>query len=108
MKIHDPLPVPSNSISHIGDKGRLSEKTVKKALEILSIVTYNALLLGKNPVSLAAAAALYLETIETSEYTTQLRTPIAADVSAVTVRKRCLEIIHSLSRPAARIFWQSR
>jgi hypothetical protein len=50
------------------------------------------MLSGKNPVSLAAAA-LYLATIETKEYTTQLRIAIAADVSTVTVRKRCLEII---------------
>jgi transcription initiation factor TFIIB len=86
------LPVPSNSISRIADKARLSEKTVRKALEVLSIVGDNALLSGKNPVSLAAAS-LYLATIETGEYTTQLRIAIAADVSTVTVRKRCLEII---------------
>ena len=92
MKIHVPLPVPSNSISRIADKARLSEKTVRKALEVLSIVGDNALLSGKNPVSLAAAS-LYLATIETGEYTTQLRIAIAADVSTVTVRKRCLEII---------------
>jgi len=92
MKIHVPLPVPSNSISRIADKARLSEKTVRKALEILALVGDNALLSGKNPVSLAAAS-LYLATIETSEYATQLRIAIAADVSTVTVRKRCLEII---------------
>ena len=92
MKIHVPLPVPSNSISRIADKARLSERTVRKALEILSAVGDSALLSGKNPVSLAAAS-LYLSTIETGEYTTQLRIAIAADVSTVTVRKRCLEII---------------
>ncbi len=92
MKIHVPLPMPSNSISRIADKARLSEKTVRKALEILALVGDNAMLSGKNPVSLAAAS-LYLATIETSEYTTQLRIAIAADVSTVTVRKRCLEII---------------
>jgi transcription initiation factor TFIIB len=92
MKIHVPLPVPSNSISRIADKAKLSEKTVRKALEVLSTVGDNALLSGKNPVSLAAAS-LYLATIETGEYTTQLRIAIAADVSTVTVRKRCLEII---------------
>lgn len=92
MKINIPLPVPSNSISRIADKARLSERTVRKALEILALVGDNALLSGKNPMSLAAAS-LYLATIETSEYTTQLRIAIAADVSTVTVRKRCLEII---------------
>lgn len=92
MKIRVPLPVPSNSISRISGKAKLSEKTARKALELLSAVVDNALLSGKNPVSLAAAA-LYLATIETKEYTTQLRIAIAADVSTVTVRKRCLEII---------------
>ena len=92
MKIHVPLPVPSNSISRIAGKAGLSEKTVRKALELLSAVGDNALLSGKNPVSLAAAS-LYLATIETGDYTTQLRIAIAADVSTVTVRKRCLEII---------------
>ncbi|HZC88862.1 MAG TPA: transcription initiation factor IIB [Nitrososphaera sp.] len=92
MKIHVPLPVPTNSISRIADKAHLSEKTVRKAREILEIIGDNALLSGKNPVSLAAAS-LYLATIETGEYTTQLRVAIAADVSTVTIRKRCLEII---------------
>ena len=92
MKMHVPLPMPSNSISRIADKAKLSEKTVRKALDILGRVADNAMLSGKNPVSLAAAS-LYLATVETGEYTTQLRIAIAADVSTVTVRKRCLEII---------------
>lgn len=92
LKIRVPLPVPSNSISRISGKARLTEKTARKALELLGAVADNAMLSGKNPVSLAAAA-LYLATLETKEYTTQLRIAIAADVSTVTVRKRCLEII---------------
>jgi hypothetical protein len=98
--------VPSNSISRIADKAGLSEKTVRKALEILSIVGDSALLSGKNPVSLAAAA-LYLSTIETSEYTTQLRIAIAADVSTVTVRKRCLEIIQLVKEGSSHILPKS-
>ncbi len=92
MKIHLPLPVPSNSMSRIADRARLSERTVRKALEILSQVGDDALLSGKNPVSLAAAA-LYLAAVETGEYTTQLKIAIAAGVSTVTVRKRCIEIV---------------
>ncbi|HLG37220.1 MAG TPA: hypothetical protein VI338_03735, partial [Nitrososphaera sp.] len=92
MKIRVPLPVPSSSISRISGRAKLSEKTARKALELLGVVVDSAMLSGKNPVSLAAAA-LYLATIETKEYTTQLRIAIAADVSTVTVRKRCLEII---------------
>jgi transcription initiation factor TFIIB len=92
MRIHVPLPMPSNSISRIADRARLSERTVRRALEILSTVEDSSLLFGKNPVSLAAAS-LYLASIETHEYTTQLRVAIAADVSTVTVRKRCIEIM---------------
>jgi transcription initiation factor TFIIB len=92
MKIRVPLPVPSSSISRISARAKLSERTARKALELLGVVVDSAMLSGKNPVSLAAAA-LYLATIETKEYTTQLRIAIAADVSTVTVRKRCLEII---------------
>lgn len=102
MRIRVPLPVPSNSISRIADKARLSEKTVRKALELLAAVGDNALLSGKNPVSLAAAS-LYLATVETGEYTTQLRIAIAADVSTVTVRKRCLEIIKLLTSSNPRL-----
>jgi transcription initiation factor TFIIB len=106
MKIHIPLPVPSNSISRIADKARLSEKTVRKALEILALVGDNTLLSGKNPFSLAAAS-LYLATIETSEYTTQLRIAIAADVSTVTVRKRCLEIIQLVKEDNSQLLARS-
>jgi transcription initiation factor TFIIB len=106
MKIHVPLPVPSNSISRIADKAHLSERTVRKALEILAQVGDNALLSGKNPVSLAAAS-LYLATIETSEYTTQLRIAIAADVSTVTVRKRCLEIIQLVKESNSQLLAKS-
>jgi transcription initiation factor TFIIB len=106
MKIHVPLPMPSNSISRIADKARLSEKTVRKALEILALVGDNTLLSGKNPVSLAAAS-LYLATIETSEYTTQLRIAIAADVSTVTVRKRCLEIIQLVKEDNSQLLSKS-
>jgi transcription initiation factor TFIIB len=93
MKIYVPLPLPAHNMSRIADRAKLSEKTLRKALEILSQIGDNALLSGKNPVSLAAAA-LYMASLETGEYTTQLRIAIAADVSTVTVRKRCLEIIH--------------
>jgi transcription initiation factor TFIIB len=102
MKIHVPLPIPSNSISRIADRARLSEKTVRSALEILSLVDDSALLSGKNPVSLAAAA-LYLATIETGEHTTQLRIAIAADVSTVTIRKRCLEIIQLIKESRSQL-----
>jgi transcription initiation factor TFIIB len=106
MKIRVPLPVPSNSISRIAVKARLSERTVRKALEILSQVGDNALLSGKSPVSLAAAA-LYLAAIETGEYTTQLRIAIAADVSTVTVRKRCLEIIRLVKEVNSQLLTKS-
>lgn len=102
MKMQVPLPVPSNSISRIADKANLSERAVRRALEILAKAGDNALLSGKNPVSLAAAA-LYLAAVESNEYTTQLRIAIAADVSTVTVRKRCLELLQLLKEAGIKI-----
>ena len=106
MQMHVPLPVPTNSISRIADRAHLSEKTIRKALEILELVGDNASLSGKNPISLAAAS-LYLATIETGEYTTQLRIAIAADVSTVTVRKRCLEIIQLVKENSSSLLAKS-
>ena len=106
MKIHVPLPMPSNSISRIADRARLTEKTVRRALEILSAVEESSLMFGKNPVSLAAAS-LYLASIETHEYTTQLRVAIAADVSTVTVRKRCIEIMQLMGNSGGIPFRQA-
>ena len=91
MKINVGLPKPSSNISGIAKRAGLSGKTERKALEILSQTESDAILSGKKPVSLAAAA-LYLASIKTGEHATQLRIAIAAELTAITIRKRALEL----------------
>lgn len=85
------LPTPSSNISCIAERSGLSGKTERKALEILSQVKGNAILSGKKPISLAAAA-LYVASLKTGEHITQLRIAIAAELTTITIRKRALEI----------------
>ena len=82
---------PSRSISSIAKKAGLSTKTERKALEILEQVNRDTTLLGKKPISIAAAS-LYLASFQTNEYTTQLRIAIASELTTITIRKRSMEL----------------
>ncbi len=86
---------PSHNVSQIAKKAGLSVKTERKALEILEQVRGNPILSGKKPASLAAAA-LYLASFQTREYTTQLRIGIASELTTVTIRKRSIELSQML------------
>jgi transcription initiation factor TFIIB len=61
------------------------------AIEILAKVKGDQRLVGKRPISLAAAA-LYLASTKNGDRTTQLRLAYAAGVTPITIRKRSLEI----------------
>jgi transcription initiation factor TFIIB len=95
MKINLNLPSPISHISKIAERTGLSGRVERKALEILSKVSSNSLLAGKKPISIAAAA-LYLASVQTKQ-TTQLRIAIATDLTTITIRKRCNEIIQILN-----------
>jgi transcription initiation factor TFIIB len=94
MKINLGLPSPISHISKIAERTGLSGKIERKALDILSKVSSNSLLVGKKPISIAAAA-LYLASVQTKQ-TTQLRVAIATDLTTITIRKRCNEIMQIL------------
>lgn len=95
MNIKLGLPNPITHISKIAERTGLSGKTERKALEILSKVGTNSLLAGKKPISIAAAA-LYLASLHTKEHTTQLRIALATDLTTITIRKRCVDIMQIL------------
>ncbi|MHB8566834.1 MAG: transcription initiation factor IIB [Nitrososphaerales archaeon] len=86
---------PSNDVSRIATKAGLSGRSERKALTILASVKDNATLVGKRPISIAAAA-LYLASIQEGERANQLRLAFAAGVTPVTLRKRSLEITQIL------------
>lgn len=95
MNIRIGLPNPISHISKIAERTGLSCKTERKALEILSKVSTNSLLSGKKPISIAAAA-LYMASLQTKEHTTQLRIALATDLTTITIRKRCVDIMQIL------------
>jgi len=70
-------------------------RTQRRALDILSKVGDDPVVIGKKPISVAAAA-LYMAALETGEYTTQLRLAVASELTTITIRKRYLEIVQIL------------
>lgn len=97
IRLNVGLPNPIAHLSRISERARLSGKTERKAIEILSIVSTDPMLVGKKPISIAAAA-LYLASLKTKEHTTQLRIAIASDLTTITIRKRCVEIVQILEK----------
>jgi transcription initiation factor TFIIB len=91
MKMTVGVPNPARYLSKISVRARLSGRTERRALEILSFLEGDPVLSGKKPISLAAAS-LYLAALQVGEHTTQLRIAIASDLTTITLRKRCLEI----------------
>lgn len=95
MKMSVSIPEPSQNISKIAARAKLGGRTQRKALDILSQIGDDPVIIGKKPISVAAAA-LYMAALETKEYTTQLRLAVASDLTTITIRKRYLEIVHIL------------
>ncbi len=90
------VPSPANYVSAVAAKASLQGTTERMAIEILNRVKGDARLVGKRPISLAAAA-LYLASVKSGDRTTQLRLAYAAGVTPITIRKRSLEISDMLS-----------
>jgi transcription initiation factor TFIIB len=84
-------PDPAFQVSRIASRAGLGGRTERRAIQILDKVKNHALLAGKRPVSIAAAA-LYLAASQTSEYTTQIRIAFAAGITTITLRKRATEV----------------
>jgi len=82
-----PVVNPVKCISRISSIAELSEKTKRKAIEILDHATKIELSAGKDPMGLAAAA-LYLSCVINGENKTQKDIAVAAGVTEVTIRNR--------------------
>jgi len=82
-----PVVNPIKCISRISSIAELSEKTKRKAVEILDQATKIELSAGKDPMGLAAAA-LYLSCVINGENNTQKDIAVAAGVTEVTIRNR--------------------
>lgn len=78
-------------VTLIANRLDLSEKTKREALKIFSEVQQNQISIGKNPRALAGAV-LYLASQTCNEFLRQVEICQVADISTVSLRKRCKEI----------------
>lgn len=78
-------------VTLIANRLKLSEKTKREALRIYSLVQENGISIGKNPRALAGAV-IYLASQNCNEFLRQVEICQVADISTVSLRKRCKEI----------------
>jgi transcription initiation factor TFIIB len=87
MDIKMPVVDPTKCVSRIASRAALSEKTKRRALEILKKAEEARISAGKDPMGLAAAA-LYVSCTLEGEDKTQRDVAEAAGVTEVTIRNR--------------------
>ena len=90
-----PVVDPIKCVARIASKAGLSEKTKRRALQILKDATEMEISAGKDPMGLAAAA-LYLSCVMNGENKTQKDVAQAAGVTEVTIRNRYKGLKESL------------
>ncbi|HKR57571.1 MAG TPA: transcription initiation factor IIB [Candidatus Nitrosopolaris sp.] len=78
-------------VTLIANRLDLSEKTKREALKIFSGVQQNRISIGKNPRALAGAV-IYLASQSCNEFLRQVEICQVADISTVSLRKRCKDI----------------
>jgi transcription initiation factor TFIIB len=87
MDLHMPVADPTKCVSRIASRAGLSERTKRKALDILKRAEETRNSAGKDPMGLAAAA-LYVACVSEGESKTQKDVAEAAGVTEVTIRNR--------------------
>ena len=87
MDLRMPVRDPAKYVSRIGSKAGASERTQRRALEILRRAQETGSSAGKDPMGLAAAA-LYVASVMENESKTQKDFAQAAGVTEVTIRNR--------------------
>jgi len=93
IKLH--LNSPVDYVERFGSLLSLSPKVQSKAVEIILLAEKKQMLSGKSPVSIAASA-LYLAAIMKGERRTQNEVTTATEITEVTLRNRCQELIREL------------
>jgi transcription initiation factor TFIIB len=78
-------------VTLICNRLQLSEKTKREALKIFSMVQKSRISIGKNPRALAGSI-IYLASQNCNEFLRQVEICQVAEISTVSLRKRCKEI----------------
>ena len=93
-----PVADPTKSVSRIAARVGVSEKTSRRAIEIIRKAIQAGISAGKDPMGLAAAA-LYVACVMEGENKTQKDIAEAADVTEVTIRNRYKGLKAALNLP---------
>ena len=88
LELKMPVVDPVKGVSRIASIAKLTEKSKRKAIDILERAKKLGIVAGKDPMGIAAAA-LYLACISTGEVKSQKDISIASGVTEVTIRNRC-------------------
>jgi transcription initiation factor TFIIB len=78
-------------VDYVARNARISSRTQRSALSLLTVIEGSSKLSGKRPISIAAAA-LYLASKRTGENSSQLRIAGATNLTPTTVRKTAADI----------------
>lgn len=87
LDIKSPAIDPMKCIAKIANNANITERTKRKAMEIMTDVIRKELSAGKEPMGLAATV-LYISSKKTGENKTQLELARASGVTEVTIRNR--------------------
>jgi transcription initiation factor TFIIB len=91
LKLHLPVLDSNVYLAKIANKAKVSEKTYRRALEMLTTIKENSISHGKDPNALAVAV-LYAACIKENEKVSQAQIAVAGDTSIVTLRKRYQDV----------------
>ena len=89
LELKMPVVDPVKGVSRIASIAGLTEKTKRKAIQILNQAKDIGLVAGKDPMGIAAAS-LYLACITTGEIKSQKEISNASGITEVTIRNRCV------------------
>ena len=78
-------------VTLISNRLKLTEKTKREAIRIFSLVQHSRISIGKNPRAFAGAI-IYIASQDCNEFLRQVEICQVADISTVSLRKRCKEI----------------
>jgi transcription initiation factor TFIIB len=91
LKLHLPIIDANVYLAKIDNRGRVSEKAYRRALQMLSKVKENPISHGKDPYTLAVAV-LYAACLKGDEKVSQAQIAVAGDTSIVTLIKSFQEV----------------
>jgi transcription initiation factor TFIIB len=91
LELHLPVIDSKKYLARISNNAKVSEKTYREALDMLSTIKNDLISHGKDPNALAVAV-LYAACLKEGENVSQAQIAVAGDISIVTLRKRLQDV----------------